>query len=578
MLSNSKHKTKGLSLSTKFLITFGLLLIILCAFASSFTFTAQKKNLMETIRTRVEECATVIAANIDGDLHSSFDINSANSEEFIKLQELLISFLNIDGLKYIYSLAPVDSSTSHFVLSSDDYLSHNNSFELTYEHTENIQTAYEGTVVSDSTISSDEWGDYISGYAPIYNSKNEVVAIIGVDFSATFIKSTLRGLVSRIMLFSIVSFILMLGLLLLITKHALKPIDLLTTKVLAMTHTDGDLTNLLEIDTKDEVELMADGLNEFITKIGSTIKKVHETTKEVTTLSTETSASCQNASQNTICIHEAMNNLCAATEEIQSSMESIDASTKQVVDFLTGICNSAKEHADTCDQANRRSTLIKTASFDAQQKTEKLIKNYQETLATQLEKAKSVYQINDLTTDIISISSQTNLLSLNASIEAARAGEHGRGFAIVASEIGSLATVSAQTAEQISQVNTIILDAVNGLSELSSKMIQYMSTDILDEFNTMIDSTKQYSEDTQFFKKIVTDLNIQAMNLKTEFDVVSSSIHAISDVLSENAKDVEIVTDTTNQLNEQIQALDEQFKKSKDSIAELEETLSFFTV
>ena len=80
------------------------------------------------------------------------------------------------------------------------------------------------------------------------------------------------------------------------------------------------------------------------------------------------------------------------------------------------------------------------------------MKSNEERIEKAMKDLKSLSRINEMVDQILEITSQTNLLSLNASIEAARAGEAGRGFAVVASEIGNLALSSSKTATEIQTI------------------------------------------------------------------------------------------------------------------------------
>jgi methyl-accepting chemotaxis protein len=109
-----------------------------------------------------------------------------------------------------------------------------------------------------------------------------------------------------------------------------------------------------------------------------------------------------------------------------------------------------------------------------------------EVLNQAIEDSKSVDQVNSLTNDILGISQQTNLLSLNASIEAARAGEAGKGFAVVADEIRQLAESSGQTANRIQEINGVVMHAVHNLSGNANNLVEYVQESILPEFENFV--------------------------------------------------------------------------------------------
>ena len=197
-----------------------------------------------------------------------------------------------------------------------------------------------------------------------------------------------------------------------------------------------------------------------------------------------------------------------------------------------------KEHADTMEQSAKENMNETNAKVEA----------ILEALNQAINDSKSVDQVNSLTDEIMSIASQTNLLSLNASIEAARAGEAGKGFAVVAGEIGSLAQNSRQTASNIQEINSIVVNAVHNLSDNANELVTYLKESILPEFEKFVEDGEKYKDNANYVESVMADFSDKTEGFKATFEEIAESISSITRAIDEGVRGVSSAAESTQTL------------------------------
>ena len=201
-----------------------------------------------------------------------------------------------------------------------------------------------------------------------------------------------------------------------------------------------------------------------------------------------------------------------------------------------------------------------------QAKTEKILS----LLNQAIEKSRSVDQITTLTEDILSISSSTDLIAINASIEATRAGEAGRGFAVVAREIRQLSDSCAETAGHIQEVSGVVTSAVSYLSSNARELADYLGQALLTQLERSVQSGRQYRDDAAYIQHSMEDFNRQVDALRTAMAEIAASISGISGAVDGAVTGVTGVTGSTHVLAEDMAGITAGMDTNQEIVGELQ--------
>ncbi|HEX3045970.1 MAG TPA: methyl-accepting chemotaxis protein [Bacillota bacterium] len=221
-----KNQKKRILLAIRSKIILGFIILSLLTSCIVGFIIYQEINSYENqkIREEARRMAVIGASMIDGDLHQQIRPGDENTEVYQQFLKKLRQLKKDSGVVYLYTLAPFDSKNLVFVLDTDDSDAQA-PIGKKYPYDAEMKETFAGKPSYTEAAYTDEWGTFISGYGPVYNSGGKIVAIVGADFSLQDVKNMERRVMLFIITGIIISVLLSVLLALFISQRISQPID-----------------------------------------------------------------------------------------------------------------------------------------------------------------------------------------------------------------------------------------------------------------------------------------------------------------------------------------------------------------
>ena len=347
----------------------------------------------------------------------------------------------------------------------------------------------------------------------------------------SLISDNIQMVVSTTFVVSLVLLVLFTILLYLIIRRYINPVSRVTKKISDLG--SGDFTGTIVPVGNNEITTLSERLNEYIKHMRDMLLNLTRISTDMTESADECYQISNGLKSSTASQNESLDSLNQTLNHMNHSIDNVANAATKLAETSSVLTENAAKVMDLCSDTVKASEEGKIEMADMTTSVSTLNHTIGELAEIIHATGKKVKEITGITSTIDEISTQTHLLSINASIEAARAGAAGKGFAVVASEVGTLAGKSSEATENISQ---LIESVTKDIEEMNKR------ADIcISDMEKCLSGTNRTSASFDIIYEDITRATEEITN-------IADGINKISDVASNNAATTQEQTATISQI------------------------------
>ena len=574
---NKTNKTRKLPISTKIISASAIMSAAVCIFMGVLICVNVKQNFLTMTGKEARDFAVLVADDVNISNIVTFEPGMEGSAGYKITVSQLNNYMISEEMKRIYVLKPEDGGKKFtYWVDADEANPAMIGDECKYS--QGMEEAFNGTPSNDDKVNKNENGAVISGYAPVSDPQGNIICVLGMDIDATQLLEDMNNLYKLAVAVVILGIIFSTIGISLIVRIITRNIRVIVKKLDDIVHTDGDLTKRIEMKSGDETEQIADLFNEFIDIFRNIVGSTRQRAGSIKVSTVGITDKVETANSEMGNVSTDVQNLLAMMEETGASMEEITVQVEGVNGIADTVADSAKGGREFSNDVKARASSLESTSLEKKESSVTIANRITAVLEEKISDAKAVEKIAELSEQIVKISSQSNLLALNASIEAARAGEAGRGFAVVASEISALANNTKEAAEMIGRVSNISIESVDGLATSARELVAYIKEDVFADYDSFVATGKQYSADAEQINEYMSEFERLALELTDKTERIMDTTKAVEKAVVESNHDIESVAAATGILTDNIRAINSVSIDNRDLVAELEESVDQFKI